>query len=415
MRQCLDKVLPGAVFWLLGAAFLFGCDIGAASAQSTDQSYPTAVTGNELTGTIKARDIGDARLTSYYYTFNAQQGDLFINIVTKNLNGSVNLFAVDGLRQLGQVLVYADLSASETGRVIYFRQPEKVILRIQGRTPNDDPAEFQIKFAGSFEAAVPTDVPAAPTVSKAALETDSGIKVNSVGTIIAAVPKPKPTPAELPTRTEPEKSVAKTESEPPTEEPKPTETKPAENAETQIVPAEKTAEAEPKSEEAAKNPTNKENPTAEKETQISESKSTAANKRPTRRARNAPLPEPKKVEEPKAAKVGAEKGDRETTKASLPDANAETKETAKTEPNKAAPKRNPRVVVTENVPPPKPDPMASISLVILFKDGSRIDRPMNEVLRFSVDRGILTVVNKDGTTAKYSILDVTSVTIQNPY
>ena len=40
---------------------------------------------------------------------------------------------------------------------IYFRQPQKVILRIEGRTPNDDPAEFQIKFAGNFEAAVPTD------------------------------------------------------------------------------------------------------------------------------------------------------------------------------------------------------------------------------------------------------------------
>ena len=58
--------------------------------------------------------------------------------------------------------------------------------------------------------------------------------------------------------------------------------------------------------------------------------------------------------------------------------------------------------------------MAGISLVILFKDGTRIDRPMNEVTRFSVDRGILTVVNKDGTTAKYSILDVTSLTVENP-
>jgi hypothetical protein len=50
--------------------------------------------------------------------------------------------------------------------------------------------------------------------------------------------------------------------------------------------------------------------------------------------------------------------------------------------------------------------------VILFKDGSKIERPMNEVLRFSVDRGILTVVSKDGTTAKYSIFEVASVTIQ---
>ena len=109
MKRCKSKWLSGAVFWLVGAAFILGGSANADYSQSTDQSFPTAVTGNELTGTIKSRDIGDARVTSYYFTFNAGQGDLFINIVTKNLNGSVNLFAADGLRPLGQVLVYADL------------------------------------------------------------------------------------------------------------------------------------------------------------------------------------------------------------------------------------------------------------------------------------------------------------------
>lgn len=414
MNQRIRKSLPGAVFWLIGVVFVLG-SLGATTgfSQSTDQSYPTAVTGNELTGVIKARDIGDARLTSYYFTFNAQQGDLFINIVTKNLNGSVNLFAADGLRPLGQVLVYADLSSSETGRVIYFRKPEKVILRVEGRTPNDDPAEFQIKFAGSFEAAVPTDQPEAPTVSKAALETDSGVKVNSVGTIIAVVPKPKPTPAARPAKSEPEKTVEKTADETTANaaESKPAETKAAENPETQTAQTDKPVAAEPKSEEAVKNPEAEENPKAEKKAETPAEKSTATNKRPARRPRNVTL-EPKKTEETQAAKVNTDKENPETT---APETKPEQKETAKTVPKKSTSTRNKRVVVTENLPEPKPDPMASISLVILFKDGTRIDRPMNEVIRFSVDRGVLTVVNKDGTTAKYSIFDVTSVTMQqNP-
>ena len=37
---------------------------GAAAAQSTNQNFPTPITSNEIEGTIKARDVGDARLTS---------------------------------------------------------------------------------------------------------------------------------------------------------------------------------------------------------------------------------------------------------------------------------------------------------------------------------------------------------------
>src|SRR5215207_4877356 len=55
-------------------------------AQSINQNFPTPVTSNEISGTIKARDLGDARLTTYFYAFNGNQGDIFINVVTKNLD-----------------------------------------------------------------------------------------------------------------------------------------------------------------------------------------------------------------------------------------------------------------------------------------------------------------------------------------
>src|SRR5690242_16919757 len=88
-------------------------------AQSTNQNFPTPVTSNEIGGTIRARDIGDARLTTYFYFFNGSQGDIFINVVTKNLDGDIDVFTTDNLKPLTKITVYSDNPDSETGRVIY--------------------------------------------------------------------------------------------------------------------------------------------------------------------------------------------------------------------------------------------------------------------------------------------------------
>jgi hypothetical protein len=61
---------------------------------------------------------------------------------------------------------------------------------------------------------------------------------------------------------------------------------------------------------------------------------------------------------------------------------------------------------------PAPDPLAGIKLVIYLKDGGILERPLPEVLRFSVDKGILTVVSKNGFTSRYSMLDVLRVVIE---
>ncbi|MBC7901652.1 MAG: hypothetical protein H7070_16550, partial [Saprospiraceae bacterium] len=91
------------------------------TAQSSNQNFPTPVTTNEITGTIPSRDIGDSRLTTFYYGFDGEQGDMFVNLVTKNFTGDIDLFMVSGLRSLTKVVVYADLAENETGRVIYLR------------------------------------------------------------------------------------------------------------------------------------------------------------------------------------------------------------------------------------------------------------------------------------------------------
>ena len=145
------------------------------SAQSSDQNFPTPLTTNEATGVVKARDLGDPRLTTYFYAFDGGQGDIFINVVTKNFTGDIDIFTADAMVPLAKMVVYADTSVSETGRLIYLRKPERLLLRVQGRTPNDDPASYLVKFGGSFIALAPQKEIEGPTVA-ATDPTTPGVK-----------------------------------------------------------------------------------------------------------------------------------------------------------------------------------------------------------------------------------------------
>jgi hypothetical protein len=285
-------------------------------AQSTDQNFPTPVTSNEINGKVAARDIGDSRLTSYFYIFNGNQGDVFINVVTKNLDGDIDVFTFNGLKPLTKIRVYSDNSDNETGRIVYLRQPEKLILRIEGRTPNDEPATFRIKFAGSFEpvkAIAGADEQNQPEVKA---ENQGEVRVNSVGTIIET--KPKPTPKPLETKEEKTETIAEEKDAP------------------VVVVTDKL----PKADETVKKEEKTEDKTAEKNT----------------------------------AKT--------------------KKKTTKTE----------KTV--------EPNPLENINLIVLLKDGTKIERPMSEVVRVNVDKGVLTIILKDGTISRHSILDVAEMTIK---
>ncbi len=333
---------------LIVIGILLFCAAFSAFAQSNDQNFPTPLTNNQLDGSIKARDIGDSRLTTYFFTFDGGQGDIFINVVTNNLNGDIDIFTVEGLRPLTKIVLYADSSDYETGRVIYLRKPEKILLRIQGRSPNDDPATFKIKFAGSFIASSDIESDTAPKMPEVRKENDSGVIVNSVGTIIGIKPKPTPQPREtVAAKIEPKKSEAveeKTEIETEKNEPEKVET-PQVIVTENVTPSEETKPAETV------------------ENKPKETKTLEITNEPTE-------------EKPKAKKERVRK----------------TKEKPKKE--------------TE------PNPLENIRLVVLLKDGGKIERPMSEVVKFGVEKGILTIINKDGTISRYSILDVEKVTIQ---
>ncbi len=294
------------------AAAVFALSPAMAAAQSTDQAFPTPVTRNDIRGRIEARPIGDSRLTQHYYVFDGEQGDIFVNIVAENFTGDIDIFIQEGLSPLSKIVFYADYQNNETGRVIYLRKRERLLLRVQGRTPNDDAASYQIKFAGSFLAVNAGDFPDAP---------------------------------ELPviTRSEPVRT------ERPVREQTRTETRRVETTPGRTERAE--AESRP------------EVPARKEETVVA-----------------------RKQEETPAK-------DEETPVVSRPE---------------AAP---PRIPEMETARPAAP-PARIFKLVIEFMDGSRIERPMTEVNRFSVEGDTLVVVPKGGAVRRYSMATVNRVAIE---
>ena len=365
-------------FWFLVFGFwslVCFCSLET-SAQSNSQNFPTAVTTNEISGQIKARDIGDSRSTAYFYTFNAAQGDIFVNVVTNNFNGDIDVFTVEGLKSLTKIVIYADAPNNETGRVIYLRKPEKLLLRIEGRSPNDDAATFRIKFAGSFQAVTETEQPEQPKLPEVSAQNDTGIVVNSVGTIISVKPNPTPAPkeiiaekeikkesekgsiTEIAVETEREKEVVAEVSKPQTGEIK-----------------EISIETESEKEIVADNEPKKPETSAKIEISISETPNESETKKD-----ELVIEKPEITEE-----NAAEKPAPTTSKTKKP----KTKK------------------------PVEPNPLESVRLIILFKDGTKTERPMSEVSRVNVDnKGMLTVVSKDGKIERHSILDVAKFTIE---
>lgn len=386
------------LFCILHFAFC----ISLVAAQSTNQNYPTAVTANEISGSIKARDLGDARLTSYFYVFNGTQGDVFINVVANNFNGNIDVFTADGLKPLTKIVVFADASDNETGRVVYLRKPERLILRVEGRTPNDDPATYRIKFAGSFQALgenEKTDAPADPTVASIG---DPDVRVNSVGTIIGIKPKPTPQPKEI-------VSEASETERNKTERIKTEETKSAnlKKADSKNVVSEISIETNTeKSVIAETNPENKN----ERNIEVAESK----NKLEVVVTENAAPREEKRAENTDNENSAESKINAvETTAKTETSKPVKTRRTTRTSRNStaAAPETAPKKTRAEKAAELNVA-LENIRLIVVMKDGAKVEKPMSEVLRVGVDKGVLTIIAKDGTISRYSILDVVKMTIE---
>lgn len=349
--------------------------------QSTDQNSPTLVTSNQIDGEIKARDIGDSRRTTYYFLFNGNRGDIFINIVTSNLNGEIDVFTLEGLRPKTKITLFADNAENETGRVIYMRKPEQLIMRVQGRTPNDDPATFQIKFAGSFEPLVARREKSDSDLPEVNTTAEGTVKVNSVGTIIENLPKAK---SEKETKAELKDEVKTVESV----------------ADNKKNPKETAKDDKTESIEIDKKVVNNDVPTVFDPTKkVDEIIKEAGEKTSPRVLVTDPFEKTAKSESVK-----------EETKP--PELTVELKEKSKktsatitiervVEPDETA-------VKTEE----KVDPLSKVFLKLELKDGEKFQRPMSEVLSMNVIKGVLTIVTSDGKIREISILDVAKMTVE---
>jgi hypothetical protein len=212
------------VFLLLTATSL--------SAQSIDPNVPSPVRDNSVSGSIAARDLGDARLTDHYYAFTGTPGDLLITIQSQNLNGDIDVFTVGTLRPLLKLTLYAEITTPVT-KGIYLRKREDLILRVEARSPNDDQGTYRIFFGGSFAPIVGgPDIAEAGTPSTPTTETaTSDRKTKRVSSTGARLPEPEPTPVT-------EVAAA------PTPEPTPEPTLESKTVETPAATPEKSPEAE---------------------------------------------------------------------------------------------------------------------------------------------------------------------------
>jgi hypothetical protein len=179
---------------LLAALLLLLLSALSAAAQSQDLGFPTAVSTNEISGHITARDIGDARLTRHYYILAGTPGDFIFTVTSSNLNGDVDIFTAGSLRPMGKISIYAGSQPTNATRTIFLRQRESLILRVEARSANDNEGTYSVRFAGTFEpvmtAPTPPEESLTPTLSE---RTDRNTRrVTSSGARIEE-PEPEPT------------------------------------------------------------------------------------------------------------------------------------------------------------------------------------------------------------------------------
>lgn len=349
--------------WPIGLLFvvalsLFGA--GSVAGQSTSLDYPTPITGNQLSGAIAARDIGDARLTRHFYVLSGTTGDLVVTVQYSNLNGDIDLFTADGMRPLAKIGLVASDNAIKVERTVFLRIHENLILRVEAKSANDDPGRYQISFAGTFEPiASATEAPPPPTVEAKSSSTNRR-RVTTAGEVII---EPEPAPV---AKVEPPKPAPKPASATPATTPKPT------GRTTRSVAS-------------------------------STSKPTTGTGRTTGSPRRTGTTKPAGTATATPPGDGSSTGDAAGTPASPPVTNQPSRPRGTARTAKPAPSPKPE---------PAPDPMANARLVVDTRDGERQEHYLRDVRRFTVENGVLIVVMKSGKTERQAMSNVLRVVIE---
>ena len=387
-------------------------------AQSLDARSPTPVRTNQIVGRINARDIGDARLTSHFFTFKGAPGDLLITIETRNLNGDVDIFTAGTLRPVLKVALYAELTSPVT-KSIYLRQPEDLILRVEARSPNDDPGIYQVSFAGSFQAVAAAEL-RSDEVATALPATRRGKRVSSVGARLEETTPPPLTVSEAPT---PEVSPPSTEDPPPVEPSAaeaPVEQKteavveaprPARRSTRGRTPSRRSAGARNLEPAPATTPSEESLKPAESEgsVKVAEAKTGDEEKREAAtEITEAPIA---------PAKKSAKKSGSLTPEPAEPTEVTETAAAApKTKSSTGRTRSAKRSPAAEAVAPAEPsiassEELARTKLIIEMLDGTRVERFMNTIRRVDVESGQVVITLRDGNVERIRLARVVRMSI----
>ena len=166
-----------------------------ALAQSTEQEAPTPIRNGDINASIAVRDLGDPRLTRHFYILTGVPGDLIVSVESKNLDGDIDIFTAAGMKPLVKMSLYASEISAKTTKSIYLRARQDLILRVEARSPNEEPGSYRLQFGGAFEpfsGAINTSETVAAEGETPALSTSSkkGRRVSAVGARIDEPPAP---------------------------------------------------------------------------------------------------------------------------------------------------------------------------------------------------------------------------------
>jgi hypothetical protein len=373
------------------AAALLATALGAA-AQSSLPEAPTPVTSDEIAGRIPALDVGDARLTRHFYTFNARPGDLELTVTASNLEGDIDLFSAAAMRPLAKVTLYGG-SDTTVARTVFFRRDEALILRVQARSPNDADGTYRIRLGGTFVASTapaPDDTArpseTATTPAPGARPSSRGsYRVNSIG---ARIEEPRAEVAAAPSPT-PEEIAPVREAAPP----KPT-------AATTKTARGRAARREPARRETARRA---EAPATAGEAEKPE----AAKTEPDTRAPASGETSPRRA----SARTGANR-----TRPARPRApRAGTADRSAPAPSTSPPAEAPAPDAAESAT----GAAAALGLeapgsrlVLELRDGTRVVREMSEVRRVAIEGRLVVVVLKSGRVERQPLSNIQRMTIE---
>ncbi len=382
------KLQPTARRLILAATLALSA-LASAQAQSIDPSSPTPVFSNEIAGSIAPLDVGDARSTRFFYTFNGLQGDLELTVESSNLDGDVDIFLAGNMRPLSKVTLYAGSGSSRSTKTVYLRRDEPLILRVQARTPNDAQGTYRIRLGGTFRPAAGLatagDAPGEPAAANPATESPTASanrkvrRVTSTGARIeepvvevareeVATPEATPEAKKIPANPRPARARTGTR-----------RTSRAETARRNTSNGEAGDGGAAKTNSSQGEAANTESPDAGARTDAGATEKSAT-------------PKP---ERPRPVRAPRTRGNRNTTTAKR--TGAPTAEPTSTSPVESTPA------------PPAP---VSARLVLVMRDGETFARDMSGIRRVTVENGVLVIVSKTGKTERQPMNAVLRMSIE---